>query len=109
MRRAAATTRACKSIFAMPASNGLRWSTRSSSRHSGPTLLAWRSLVNDRRQRFAGVKHVAVAHVIGNVERRDEAELVGKHQSKRDRAACGGGDDERDERAGEDRNDAAEE
>ena len=41
---------------------------------------------DQRRERLARVEHVAIAHVVGDVQRRDEEEHVGQQQRQRERA-----------------------
>src|SRR2546429_9716591 len=101
----------------MPASNGWRSNTRSSSRlesrvrddfHRDARFLADQTrkssltlLSNHRRQHLIRMEDVAIAHVVGNVQRCYEAKYIRQHQRERERAADPCRDDERDERPGE--------
>src|SRR6266513_1910071 len=107
----------------MPASSGWRSSTRGSSQlelGSDSTFLCsllkrkkerrgkW-SLTLNWRQRLIRMENIAVAYVVGNVQRRHKAQHVRQHQRKREPTADRRRNHERDERPGERREESAEE
>src|SRR5947208_15568299 len=105
----------------MRASNGWRSNTRSSSRRRVrlhfPVRAAkerrgkWSLTLSfdDGCHRLIRMEDVAAADVVGNVQRRHEAQHGRQPQRKRERAADGRRNHERDERPGERREESTEE